>query len=236
MKLKLASFIAVLPLLLGLVPDLTRGVLQKQVEGVIEGQPGNSEAREALDFWTRSRAYPQAEIPPEKYFQAFSYSKSSFTEAVPYQELSSTWQSIGPLNVGGRMTSVAINPLNPNTVYAGSASGGLWKSTTRGEAGDWQRVATGFPVLGVMAIAIDPVDTSTVYIGTGEVYRYQGSVGGFVTRTTMGSYGMGVLKTTNGGSSWTKSLNWTSDQRRGIEVIRINPLNHKTIFAGTSEG
>ncbi|MBI3766385.1 MAG: T9SS type A sorting domain-containing protein [Ignavibacteriales bacterium] len=143
---------------------------------------------------------------------------------------------MGPLNVVGRMISVAVNPRNGNTVYAGSASGGLWRSYTGGLAGDWQRIPTGYPVLGVAAIAIDSSDTNTIYIGTGEVYRYQGTFGGLAIRTTRGSYGLGILKTTNGGSTWTKSLDWSMNQERGVQAIRINPLNRSTIYAATTEG
>ena len=105
---------------------------------------------------------------------------------------------------------------------------------------DWAQIGnawqTGFPVLGVNAIAMHATDTNTMYIGTGEVYRYNGSTGGIVIRATRGSYGMGILKTTNGGTTWTKSLDWTYDQKRGVQMIRINPLNPRTVLAATSEG
>ena len=117
---------------------------------------------------------------------------------------------------------------------AGAASGGLWRSRIGG--GNWQRIVTGFPVLGVNAIAVSPVDTNTIYIGTGEVYRYNGSSGGIIIRATRGSYGIGILKTTDGGASWTNSLDWTYNQERGVQAIRINPANAQTVFAGTSEG
>jgi photosystem II stability/assembly factor-like uncharacterized protein len=73
-------------------------------------------------------------------------------------------------------------------------------------------------------------------VGTGEVYRYQGSFGGQVIRTTRGSYGIGILKTADGGSTWAKSLDWSLNQQTGIQKITINPHNHNTIYAATSEG
>ena len=195
-----------------------------------------SGAMEALNFWTRSRAYPNADIPPDAYYRAFETSKARFNEAPSGIVADSAWRPIGPLNVGGRMISVAINPLNPNTVLVGGASGGVWRSYTGGLGADWHRIETGYPVLGVMAIAINPVDTNVVYIGTGEVYGYHKSIGGTVVRTTRGSYGIGILKSTNAGATWQKSLDWSYNQERGVQAIRLNPYNPNTIFAATTEG
>src|SRR5437879_12750020 len=106
---------------------------------------------------------------------------------------------MGPMNVAGRAISIAINPLNENTIYVGSASGGLRRSYTGGLVSDWQRVMTGFPILGVGAIAIDARDSNTIYIGTGGVCRSQGAVGGGVIRRTRGESGGGFLRVTKAG-------------------------------------
>lgn len=196
-----------------------------------------SGAMEALEFWSRSRAYPDADIPNDKHFAAFQVSKRRFRkEPQAFAAAGPGWRYIGPENLSGRMISVALNPLNPSTIYAGSASGGLWRSHTGGVAGDWERIATGYPVLGVGAIAISPSDSNVLYIGTGEVYRYQGSAGGLVIRTTRGSYGMGILKSTDGGASWMKSLDWSYYQQRGVQSIKINPSNPNTVWAATTDG
>ncbi|HEX2787755.1 MAG TPA: T9SS type A sorting domain-containing protein [Ignavibacteria bacterium] len=194
-----------------------------------------SGALQALDIWAMQRAYPDKLIPEQGYYDAFEYSK------IMNADLDNTglddWREIGPHNIGGRTLALAINPLRPNTIYAGSASGGLWVSYTGGVGVvAWKRIATGHPVLGVGAIAMHSSDTNTMYIGTGEVYGYQNSIGGLTIRTTRGSYGIGILKTTNNGVTWTKSLDWSYNQRRGVQVVRINPLRPNTVYAGTSEG
>ncbi len=204
-------------------------------EAVYEEQ-GRSGARQALEFWTRARAYPHADIPPDRYFKAVMQVKSSMKHLPREIQSTNSWQSIGPSNLSGRMISVSVNPQNSNTLYAGAASGGLWRSYTDGLEGDWQRINTGFPVLGVGAIAIQPNDSNTIYIGTGEVYQYEAAVGGLIIRTTRGSYGVGILKSTDGGKTWTKSLDWTLDNQRGIQCITFNPLNYNTLLAATSEG
>src|SRR2546422_1496911 len=200
-----------------------------------EAEP--SGALEALEFWTRARAYPDADIAPAKFYRAYDDSKRLMSNRAPSSlTAGSLWEPIGPVNLQGRTISVAFNPLNGNTVYVGSASGGLWRSYTGGLAGDWQRVVTGYPVLGVGAIAIEASDSNAMYIGTGEVYRYQAALGGLVIRTTRGSYGIGILKTTDGGSTWAKSLDWSFNEERGVQAIRINPANKRTVLAATTEG
>lgn len=199
-------------------------------------QKSLSGAMQALDFWNTQRAYPNKDIPDEIYYKAFEYSKSlPLLKAT--EDSNDTWKPMGPHNIGGRTISIAINPKNPNTIFAGAASGGLWRSYTAGVGANvWHQIKLGFPALGIGSIAINPQDTNTIYIGTGEVYGYQNSIGGVSIRTTRGSYGIGILKTTNYGVSWTKILDWSYNQRRGVQVVKLNPQNPNIIFAGTSEG
>src|SRR5438309_441397 len=136
----------------------------------------------------------------------------------------------------GKKDRVGIKSIEGESGVCGLGSGGLWRSYTGGLAGDWQRVVTGYPVLGVGAIAIEASDSNTIYIGTGEVYRYQAALGGVIIRTTRGSYGVGILKTTDGGSTWIKSLDWSFNEERGVQAIRINPHNRRTVLAATTEG
>ena len=201
-----------------------------------EGERGRSEALEALDFWTRSRAYPDIDIPPNKYYRAYQQSKLKHSFLPIALTAGSIWDPIGPLNLQGRALCVAVNPLNSNTLYVGTASGGLWRSFTAGMSGDWQQLQLGYAALGISSILIDPIDSNTIYIGTGEVYGYQTSVGGLVVRTTRGSYGIGILKTTNGGNAWTKSIDWSYDQQRGVQCLKFNPSNRHSIWAATTEG
>jgi photosystem II stability/assembly factor-like uncharacterized protein len=211
---------------------LAEGPMQQ----TLPGRGEVSDAMLALDLWTASRAYPVTDISPDAYYRAFTAVRAMQSERTALRSAVPPWTSLGPANFSGRTIAIAINTLNPNTMYVGSASGGLWRSYSGGLAGDWQRVTTGFPVLGVNAIAIDPIDTGVVYIGTGEVYRHECAIGGLVMRATRGSYGLGILKTTDAGETWSKSLDWTCNQRRGVECIRINPQNPHTVLAATSEG
>ena len=89
----------------------------------------------------------------------------------------------------------------------------------------WEMVPTGFPVLGVGAIAIDPNNSEVIYVGTGEVYNFDFAAPGAVNRLTRGSYGIGILKSTDGGTTWEKSLDWSLYDETGIQDLLINPEN-----------
>lgn len=194
-----------------------------------------SGAFESLRYWTEQRAYPNNGIPETGLMAAYEHTLVYFAADAPPD--SNEWETIGPHNFGGRTIGIAFNPLNPNTIYAGSASGGLWRSYTGGEGvSAWEYVETGFPVHGVSSIAISPVDTNIILIGTGEVYNKENTQGGVAVRETRGSYGIGILKTTDGGSSWTKSIDWTQDQKKGVWQVKFNPYDPNTLWAATTEG
>lgn len=196
----------------------------------------SSESFEALNFINDARAYPYSDIPGDKYAIAYEKSKT-ISSIAANSDATNDWTSIGPENIGGRMLCITINPIDTSILWAGSASGGLWKSTSGGLGTNaWSNVPTGFQTLGVSSVIIDSSNTNVMYIGTGEVYGYTAALNGLSTRTTRGSYGIGILKTTNGGTNWTKSLDWTYSQNRGVADLVFNPKNSNTVYAATSEG
>ena len=190
-------------------------------------------AYDALALWGMARAYPQADLPSTGYAEAYAALRSEVARTGG--EGIAPWRAMGPLNVGGRALAIAVNPQNPRTLWTGSASGGIWKSTTAGEgAAAWTRIATDTEATSITAIAIAPEDSNTVYAGTGEVYRYQEVNGGVVYRPSRGSYGVGILKTTDNGETWTKVLDWTQNQERGVHMVKLDDAGN--VWAATSEG
>ncbi|RMG30519.1 MAG: hypothetical protein D6732_16120, partial [Methanobacteriota archaeon] len=120
-----------------------------------------SGAFETLNFWGWQRAYPDSVFPETGYFQAFQYSRAHLRSPTGLSSTTDPWTPIGPFNIGGRTLTIAFNPQNPSTVFAGAASGGLWRSFTGGVGPDaWHQIPTGFPVLGVSSIAISPNDSN----------------------------------------------------------------------------
>ena len=167
-----------------------------------------------------------------------------------------SWAPLGPIGdvgndgIAGRVISLAVDPRNPNRVFAGSASGGLWVSESDGPDQSpanwrdgsrpywrWRYVDTGHPVLGVGAIAIHPRDPEIIYIGTGEVYGYRRTARGFDYQPTRGNYGIGILRSNDGGKTWTRSLPWEARDQTGVQDLAIVPGPEGfTVWAATSEG
>lgn len=188
-----------------------------------------------LNTWSAARDYPFAEGPENRYFDAWEQVRQ-LDQAPAQAKMDDGWQPIGPINLGGRTLAIEMDPVNPNLIYAGSASGGLWRSESGGQGENaWTRVATGFPILGVSSIAINPQNPQEIYVGTGEVYGYNPTAPGIGTRLTRGSYGMGIIKSDDGGKSWQLSLDWRYHQKRGIQDLAFTPLGNQ-IWAATTEG
>ena len=194
-----------------------------------------SGAFEALNFMGDRQTYPNSTLPSNSYFAAWQ--KWHTNKVTSRDNVTPPWETIGPHNRGGRTLAIVLNPQNTNTMYAGSASGGLWRSTTGGAGAEaWERLDLGCPVLGVSTIAIHPTDSMVMYVGTGEVYNVEAAGTGAAYRNTRGSYGMGILKTIDGGQTWTKSLDWSYDQQHGIWMVKIDPTDPNIVFAATTQG
>jgi len=191
-------------------------------------------AYKALNLWNYTRAYPNEDIPNEGYGLAFDHHEKQFLKSTRNQN--NGIEAMGPLNTTGRTLTIAVNPQAPNTIYAGSASGGLWRSRNLGLGISWEYVETGFPILGVSTIEFAPQDSMVMYIGTGEVYNYADTGTDGASRRTRGSYGFGILKSEDGGITWEKSLDWTYQQQRGVWMIKVSPLNPNIVYAATTNG
>ncbi|HVH76541.1 MAG TPA: hypothetical protein VM755_16615 [Stellaceae bacterium] len=195
-----------------LMPPLTDAALA-QTPSVPPQLYANTKYRQWLYFY-RQRAYPYDRIPPgalqaarrdfmQKFGAAPGVLGNGRTAAPPGSALpTGAWTSIGPMPienaqtipataVSGRVNAIAINPSNPSIVYIGAADGGVWKTKDGGT--HWSPLTDGQCSLAMGALAIDPVKPSIVYAGTGEENFSLDSY-----------YGCGVLRSTDGGRSWTQ--------------------------------
>ncbi|MBT8337527.1 MAG: hypothetical protein KJO11_13050 [Gemmatimonadetes bacterium] len=98
-------------------------------------------------------------------------------------------REIGPAVTGGRIHDVTADPSNPSVLYVATASGGLWKSTTRGQT--WTAPTDDWPVSTFGDVALAPSNTDIVYAGTGEQNNRQST-----------SWGNGVYRSDDGGATW----------------------------------
>jgi len=127
-----------------------------------------------------------------------------------------SWRNIGPANMVGRVSDVEGVPGDPNMVYVGTASGGVWKTTNGGTT--WHPIFDGQPVSSIGDIALEPGNPDVVYVGTGES-NVRNSV----------SFGDGVYKSTDGGNTW--SYLGLKDTEH-ISRIVINPHNPNVVYVG----
>ena len=198
-----------------------------------------SGAGHALDMWSMARTYPYGELRAEVLTRAWRMRQA--LDPGSDQERS-VWRPLGPQNFAGRMLCITPIPGHPRLLYAGAASGGLWKSSNGGQ--NWAYIRTGKPVLGVSSVAVHPQHPDTLLIGTGEVYGdyaptngpNQGTGQGYGLRRKRGTYGIGILKSRDGGSTWSHSLNWSSGPLRGVNRIRFALSAPDTVYAATSDG
>jgi hypothetical protein len=116
-----------------------------------ENHEDRSEAAEAMDYWSLTRTFPDGIFHSENLEIAFQQRATQLAQEAVYDF--PNWRAMGPANVAGRTLCLAFHPTDSMIMWAGSASGGLWKTTTGGlGANAWSRVTTGFPVLGVSSI------------------------------------------------------------------------------------
>lgn len=124
------------------------------------------------------------------------------------------FRSIGPAVTSGRIADFAVNPNNFSEYYVAVASGGVWKTTNHGVT--YQPIFDGEGSYSIGCVTLDPSNTSTVWVGTGE-NNNQRSV----------AYGDGVYKSEDGGASWKNVGLKTSEH---IADIVVHPKNSNIVY------
>ena len=130
------------------------------------------------------------------------------------------WTWAGPGNIGGRIRSILIHPTTPSTMWVGSVSGGIWKTTNGG--GTWAPVDDFMANLAVSTLVMDPTDHDVMYAGTGE-----GVLQGDAIR------GAGIFKSTDGGTTWDQIPSTASSAFHYVNRLAISP-DGSTMLAATN--
>jgi photosystem II stability/assembly factor-like uncharacterized protein len=124
------------------------------------------------------------------------------------------FRNIGPAITSGRIADFAVNPNNFNEYYVATASGGVWKTVNGGIT--YEPIFDSQGSYSIGCVAIDPSNTSVVWVGSGE-NNNQRSV----------AYGDGVYKSEDGGASWKNVGLKTSEH---IGKIIIDPKNTDIVY------
>ena len=129
------------------------------------------------------------------------------------------WRCIGPANMGGRVTALAVNEVDPMMYWVGLGGGGLLKTVNNGTTFEIQFDKETTASIGDVAVAAS--DPKIVWVGTGENNP----------RTSV-SYGNGVYKSLDGGSTWTAITNGLRTDV-GVWALAVDPNTPSTVYAGT---
>lgn len=147
------------------------------------------------------------------------------------------WENIGPsplsttigTGYGGRMISLAFDPIDPNIIYAGAAEGGLWKSTNGGLM--WHPMTDQLPAVGVSSVIINPKNPDVLLIGTGEGKSY------FTFSIYSLKPGIGVFKSYDGGTTWQRT-SFNQSQLEGVATYDMvwDTQDSSKVYLAASNG
>ena len=136
------------------------------------------------------------------------------------QEINPKWmQGIAPRNIGpggmsGRVTSIDVVNSDSGVIYVGTASGGVWKSTSGGV--NWDAVFDNQVTASIGAIAIQQSNPDVIWVGTGEGNPRNSLNGGY-----------GVYKTLDAGKTW---ISMGLEKTRHIHRIIVDPTNPEVVY------
>ena len=145
-----------------------------------------------------------------------------FTLQIESQEFTTKWleeigpRSIGPGGMSGRITAIDVVLSDTDIMYAGTASGGLWKSLSAGIT--WEPIFDNQITASIGAVAVQQSNPDVIWVGTGEGNPRNSLNGGY-----------GVFKSIDGGKSW-KSMGL--EKTRHIERVLIDPSNPNVVYVG----
>jgi len=182
------------------------------------------------DWFISKRGLDQFERANELRWQAVQQTRAMRDET---EGGGVAWESTGPSpmvmgnwlmgQVAGRISALAVHPGNDNVLYAGAASGGLWKSVDGGQ--NWTSLFDSVGTQTIGSIALDPTDPDTVWVGTGEQ-----------SNSCTGYFGLGLFRSTDGGATFVDRNGSEPNKLNSsyVTALAVHPSDSDIVFAGSS--
>lgn len=173
------------------------------------------------DWFHVQRAWPGVEIDPEARALALDQARVAAAEATGEEGRGrDVWEEAGPVNIGGRITAIAVHPAVLQRLFIGAADGGVFRSTDGGAS--WQPVFDAVGSLSIGALTVDPSNPEIVYCGTGEANASGDSFAG-----------LGLFRSTDAGDTWMPAGLASS---RHINRIVVDPANPNRVYVAVMGG
>jgi hypothetical protein len=247
-----------------LLPLLAQQISARRSRAAAE--PGSVElVRKRAEWFFRQRASVNGHIPNGLLLQAFARNRKMVSGSGTFVEHLAalkpaispslqSWTPLGPQptantefygNVSGRVAALAVDTCDPtgNTVYTGGADGGVWLSfnALSGNSVTWQPLTDNEPSLSTGAIALvskpcqmfnGHAQSNLILVGTGESNYAHDSL-----------YGAGVLRSSDGGQTWTQDSTFTSSASQGpgasgpyIAALAVQPKQTNPVVLAAVQG
>jgi len=184
----------------------------------------------AARFRYQQRLSEDGTIPPNALMRAKAQRDRLIQHGFGAGVWPESWTAIGPGNIGGRLRPIVIDPTDPNIIYVGAASGGVWKTTDGGQW--WLPLDDFLPSLAIGDMAMHPSDPQTLYAGTGEGFFE--TVEG--TSNTAAVRGAGIFITHDGGATWNQIPSTANPDFDFVNRLEIDPSNPRVMLAATNSG
>jgi hypothetical protein len=221
--------------------------------------------RRRAEWFFRQRASANGHIPSSLLLRAFARNRKMIGDNGTFVEraaslkpdISATlqfWTPLGPQptanteffgNVSGRVTALAVDPCDAteNTVYAGGADGGVWVSfnALSGSPVTWQPLTDNEPSLSIGALALAP-EPCQMFNGHAQSYLILAGTGES-NYALDNLYGAGVLRSSDGGQTWTQDSTFTSSASQGpgasgpyIAALAVQPHQTNPVVLAAVQG
>ncbi|TNF28706.1 MAG: T9SS type A sorting domain-containing protein [Bacteroidetes bacterium] len=180
-----------------------------------------------LEWFYGQRLNDQSELPDQRLIY------EEIKRAQLQQQFKGTngnWRLLGPVEEPqngsgvsiGRLSAICFHPTDTNQIWAGAPSGGVWKSNDNGLS--WAPFTDDLPNIGVAEIIVNPHNTDTIFISTGD-------------GSSSDTYTFGVLRSSDGGVTWDSTgLSFSVAQNRNIRRMILDSTNTNVLIAASTSG